>query len=105
MTRHSEAGVTLVELLVVLAVLSIMAALVGLAPPRGRRLAGESQMSIEAVAVVRSRALESGRPAGGTISIQGRSIQVLAFPDGRVLGAEELGVNPLTGAVDALPAR
>ena len=92
---------TLVELLVVLAILGVMAGLVGLAWQPGRWASPDRGE----VATARRRALTSGRAIKVTVSNGGRVIQVIAFPDGRVLGAEPLGVNPLTGALlDAMHA-
>jgi hypothetical protein len=50
--------------------------------------------------------MESGRLTHAVVIVDGRSVSVVAYPDGRILGAEQLGVNPLTGEIDAkLPAR
>lgn len=95
------AGVTLVEMLVVLAVLGIMAGMVGLAWQPGSWVAGDPQLSHEAIASVRRQALESGKPVQAVVTLDGRPVQVRAMPDGRVLGAEQLNVNPLSGVVDA----
>jgi prepilin-type N-terminal cleavage/methylation domain-containing protein len=99
MWPRRSAGVTLVELLVVLGILGIMAGLVGLAWQPGR--AGESRVSLEPIVTVRRRALESGRSTQAVVTIDGRPVRVLALPDGRILGAEQFDVNPLNGAVDA----
>ena len=93
MIPHSK-GVTLVELLVVLAILGAMAGLVGLAWQPGRWASPDRG----AVAAARRRAVESGKLVRTSATVGGRVVQVIAFPDGRVLGAEQLGVNPLTGA-------
>jgi prepilin-type N-terminal cleavage/methylation domain-containing protein len=88
-------GVTLVELMVVLAVLGVMAGVVGLAwHPALHRNPDDGQ----AIAVLRRRAVESGRVASGVVTLGGREAAVIAFPDGRIVGAGRLGVNPLTGA-------
>ncbi len=92
MRLHAR-GVTLVELLVVLAILGTMAGLVGLAWQPGVW----SSLDRGEVARARRRALESGRVIKVSLSSGGSVAQVIAFPDGRVLGAEQLGVDPLTG--------
>lgn len=98
MTRGAT-GVTLVELLVVLVILGAMAGLVGLAWQPGRWASPDRGE----VARARRRALESGNVVHTSVTIGGRVVPVIAFPDGRVLGAEQLGVDPLTGAsVDAM---
>jgi prepilin-type N-terminal cleavage/methylation domain-containing protein len=104
--NRNPSGVTLVELLVVLVILGVMAGVVGLAWRPGRWLGSTGADSAESLPVVRRRALASGRTIQAIVSIGGRAIHVLAFPDGRVLGAESLQVNPLNGEVgDAQPAR
>jgi len=101
--RPAGVGVTLVELMVVLAVLGVMAGVVGLAWQPGRWLfGGHSARSTESIATVRRRAVESGKASQGVVTIRGRAVRVIALPDGRIVGAEQLGVNPLTGeAIDA----
>jgi prepilin-type N-terminal cleavage/methylation domain-containing protein len=96
---RKKTGVTLVELLVVLVILGVMAGVVGLAWQPGRWLGGAGADSTESLPVVRRWALQSGRPIQAVVSIRGHAIHVLAFPDGRVLGAESLQVNPLNGEV------
>jgi len=89
---------TLVELLVVLAVLGVMAGVVGLAWQPGRwELAGDRVHTRDPIATVRRRAMESGRVIKAVVTLGSREAQIIAFPDGRVVGAERFGVNPLTG--------
>lgn len=98
-------GVTLVELLVVLVILGVMAGVVGLTWRPGRWVGGPATRN-EPILRVRLRAVESGRPTQAVVLLDGRSVPVIAYPDGRVLGAERVGVNPLTGGIDAkTPAR
>jgi len=94
MARRSP-GVTFDELLVVLAVLGVMASMAGLAWQTGRW--DPVQDSRAPLAAARRRALESGAAVQVTLTVGGQVVQVMAFPDGRVIGAEGLGVNPLTG--------
>ncbi len=81
------------ELLVVLAILGAMAGLVGLAWQPGRWTSPDRGE----VARARRRALESGRVIKVSLSSGDSVVQVIAFPDGRVVGAEQLGVDPLSG--------
>ena len=95
---HTRAGVTLVELMVVLAVLGVMAGVVLLAwPPERHRQTGAATLAGDSVAGLRRRALQSGRPVTGMVTIRGLTAEIIAFPDGRIIGAERLGINPLTG--------
>src|SRR2546429_3277479 len=94
MARRSP-GVTLVELLVVLAVLGVMASMAGLAWQPGRW--DPVQDSRAPLAAARRRALESGAAVQGTLTVGGQGVQGMAVPDGRGIGAEGPGGNPLPG--------
>jgi len=92
-----NAGVTLVELMVVLVLLSVMAGIVAVTwrpesrprtPPTGAR---------EVVAAARLRAIESGSNVTVSVLVGERHVDVTARPDGRVVGATSLGFDPLTG--------
>ncbi len=85
MTAHRCAprrGSTLVELLVVLALLGALAAVV--APAFGRLdRAGGSSLA-ELIASTRRTAIERGRPAAARTMLDGRQFAVFARPDGRI---------------------
>jgi len=92
-------GVTLVELLVVLAILGLMAAVVGLAwRPETR---GEANPLVAA----RQRAIQSGVPTQVQMMSGSDTVTVVAMPDGSVIGADELSINPLTGVPAPAPPR
>jgi prepilin-type N-terminal cleavage/methylation domain-containing protein len=89
--RLDRRGVTLIELVVALAIVALTASLAAAAfrddtraPSRGGR--------IEAA---RQRALEERRPV--SFSPDSGRTEMLALPDGRVLGDGAAGVDPLTG--------
>jgi Tfp pilus assembly protein FimT len=90
------AGVTVVELMVVLVLLGLMAAVVGLSWQREL-----TPMSIDAgvekIAAARHQALSSGRAVRIAMMIEGHSVTVAALPDGRVIAPVELHVDVLTG--------
>lgn len=96
-------GVTLIELTVALAVVAILSALTGLAwrppPERATRARGPSAQ----VDSARGVALQSRRPVRVHVPLSGDFLAVTAMPDGRVLGAEALGYDPLTGKRTAQP--
>lgn len=94
-----SAGVTLVELMVVLVVLGVMAGLAGLAwrPDAWTRPAAEDGGVAFAVRSARARAVSSGTAVTVQVSVEGRVMQVRAMPDGRVIGAEAFGLDPLSG--------
>jgi prepilin-type N-terminal cleavage/methylation domain-containing protein len=99
--RHSRgrgrAGVTLVELMVVLVLLSVMAGIVAGTwrpePPVRTWPTGAR----EVVASARVRAIESGNNVTVSVLVGDRHVYVTAHPDGRVVGAASLGFDPLTG--------
>lgn len=95
-------GVTLIELLVVLAVLAVMAGLVGLTwrPDQwtGRRPEPGSVGAV--IAAARHQALRAGKAVTASVAVGVDSVPIIALPDGRVIGAERLGVDPLSGALE-----
>ena len=103
--RGRRAGVTLVELMVVLVLLSVMAGIVAVTwrpePPPRTRPSGAREMIVAA----RLRAIESGSNVTVSVLVGERRVDVTAHPDGRVVGAASLGFDPLTGlsaAADAI---
>ena len=99
-TRRSRAtGVTLPELMVVLVLLGLMAAIVGLAWRNDPARTGASRTADgrDSVAMARHQALTSGRVVRTHVTIDGRSVTIAALPDGRILAPSELGLDPLTG--------
>lgn len=88
----------MVELLVVLVVLGVMAGIVGLAWQPNRWAEPNSDASnAGTIAAARRRAVESGAPVAVAVRISERPRRVLALPDGRVIGAEMAGFDPLSG--------
>jgi prepilin-type N-terminal cleavage/methylation domain-containing protein len=101
MTRRAtrpRGGVTLVELLVVLAILGVMAGVVGLAVPPIRR-APEGGAAAR-VARARQTAVASGRAVTVSVSMDGRPRTATAFPDGSVVADSGLDVDRLSGAIN-----
>lgn len=101
--RRLTAGFTLIELIVVLALLGVMAGLTGLAlgadrqpDPDRERLALVADARREAL-MQRHRVLFSVPLPGG------HHAEALALPDGRVLADAGLDIDPLNGRPDATP--
>jgi prepilin-type N-terminal cleavage/methylation domain-containing protein len=94
---RGRAGVTLVELMVVLVLLSVMAGIVAITwrpePVGHTRPSGAHEI----VAAARIRAIESGSNVTVSVVVGERHVDVTAHPDGRVVGAASLGFDPLTG--------
>lgn len=92
-TRLPRLGFTLLEVIVVIAILGLMAgisslAFVGLRAPRESDLTRELRRA-------RTEAIESGRAVVSGSNRAPRTAHVLFLPDGRAIGA---GADPLTGA-------
>ena len=91
-----RAGVTLVELMVVLAILGVMAGVAGLAARSLERTDPES-LRAAAIADARRQALETRRPVPLAVEDGDSVRRMIALPDGSVRGDAALGLDPLTG--------
>jgi len=103
----ARSGVTLVELIVVIALLGISAAITGLALSATRPRAAAEDPAVIAGAA-RDSALRSGRAVTVAVVIAGapgrRQLFLTAMPDGRVIAERALGIETLTGrAAHAIP--
>lgn len=93
---HSRSGTTVLELLVVLAIIGTFATVVGLGalafqpPPADEPLA-------EQLAVARRQAVASGRMVTLSLYREDAPLSVTALPDGSMIGAEDLGFDRLSG--------
>jgi prepilin-type N-terminal cleavage/methylation domain-containing protein len=93
-------GVTLIEMIVVLALLGVVAGVTGLAFRRARPLVG-TDTGVALALAARDSALRSGRVVTLRVSALGarRSTTATAYPDGRVIADSQLGIDPLSGKV------
>jgi prepilin-type N-terminal cleavage/methylation domain-containing protein len=89
-------GFTLVELMVVLAVLGVMAGVAGLAARSLERSDPAAELAA-AVAEARSQALRTRRPVERVVAGDSGALRLTAFPDGSVRADGPLGLDPLTG--------
>ena len=91
----ARTGVTLVELLVVLAILAVTSALASVAFRSAEtdrdRDAGDQVLAL------RREAIATGRPFTRLVRREPTSFVVTALPDGRVLADSVLSVDPSTG--------
>ena len=91
-----RAGVTLIELIVVLVILSIVAGVVALAM-RAAPIARPPDASTTRVLAMRDSALRVGRRLTMTMVIGGVEHSATAYPDGRVVADSAFHVDPLSG--------
>lgn len=99
---NGHRGVTLIELLVVLALLGIMSGVVGLSF-RSARPVPTPNVVLLATARARDSAVRLGRAVTVVIARDSQSFDATALPDGRVVAAKSLAIDPLTGVRDATP--
>lgn len=92
-----KVGVTLIELIVSIALLGLLAGMVGLAFHRSNPVPFAEPAEAQ-VATARREALAGGRPVALSLSIGGHTRLATAFPDGSVLADSALGMDRLTGS-------
>jgi prepilin-type N-terminal cleavage/methylation domain-containing protein len=86
---------TLVELMVAMAILAIMAAVVGVAIHGSNRDVADT--AVDRAAVARQRAIASGEPVVFTLTSGEASRRATALPDGSVVGASLAHIDRMTG--------
>jgi len=95
-------GVTLIELIVVLAIVAIMAGVTTLAFRRADMTPTVAPW-VSAVAVARRTAVDSNRTVSLTVRVGDKVYAATALPDGSVVADAALGVDRLTGEVAHAP--
>jgi prepilin-type N-terminal cleavage/methylation domain-containing protein len=98
----SRPGVTLIELIVVLAIVAIMAGVTTLAFRRAD-MTPTVEPWVSAVAAARRTAVDSGRTVSLTVRVGDKVYAATALPDGSVVADAALGVDRLTGEVAHAP--
>jgi len=93
-------GVTLIELIVVIAILGVMAGVAALGF-RGVRPRAAADATVASIEAARDSALRTGHAVRVMAHPRGDSLAApvfaLALPDGRVIASAELNIDPLTG--------
>jgi len=97
--RAARTGTTLVELLVVLAVLGVMLGVAGVAFHDMRVAPTEESTLLDGVAAARRLAITTGLSQSATIVFDGRPRAVFAQPDGHVLVDSLPALDPLSGRI------
>jgi len=94
-SRFPRRGITLVELMVVLAILAVVMSVATLARPS--TVATPTDSAAAVVALARTTALATGHAVTKTVQVDGRPRMVTAFSDGIVVADSTLDIDPLTG--------
>jgi prepilin-type N-terminal cleavage/methylation domain-containing protein len=95
-------GVTLIELIVVLAIVSIMAGVTTLAFRRAE-MTPQVAPWVSAIAAARRTAVDSGRTVSLTVRVGDTVYAATALPDGSVVADAALGVDRITGEITRAP--
>jgi prepilin-type N-terminal cleavage/methylation domain-containing protein len=95
-------GVTLIELIVVLAIIAVMAGVTTLAFRRAD-LTPTVEPWVSAVAAARRTAVDSDRTVSLTVRVGDKVYAATALPDGSVVADAALGVDRVTGEVTRAP--
>lgn len=93
-----RAGVTLLELILVLAILGLMAGIVGLVAPRTIAVPKSDSAAARAMAL-RASAIRTGRVVTGDVSVRSDVAVVSAYPDGRIVADSALHIDQLSGRI------
>jgi prepilin-type N-terminal cleavage/methylation domain-containing protein len=96
LSRAPRAGVTLVELLVVIALLGLAAGIAGLAFGRLDASDPDAERAAQ-IAAARREALETRRMVRLTLETEDGPAELTVYPDGSARGDAALDVDPLTG--------
>lgn len=101
MRLYASRGVTLLELIVVLAILGILAmAAVVAARPMAE---GSDENTASTVIRLRGTAILKGRILTTVLQVNGETVRITMLPDGRVLTTAQGIVHPLTGRPNGGP--
>ncbi len=96
-TGRTRAGTTLVELLVVLAVLGIGTSIAGLAFQRAHVAPTPASVMLGRIAAARREAIATGRDVSATVVLDDQLRAVTAHADGSVLADSVPVLDPLSG--------
>ena len=97
-----RSGVTLVELIVVLAIVAVIAGVTALSFRRADRDPTVAPW-VSHVAAARRMAIDSGHAVTITVSVGDTVHAVTALPDGSVISDSRLGIDRLSGEVARVP--
>jgi prepilin-type N-terminal cleavage/methylation domain-containing protein len=98
----SRAGVTLVELIVVLAILSVIAGVTTLAFSRAKPSVNSPAWQ-STIAAARRTALDSARTVSLSVRVGDTIYAATALPDGSFIADPRLGIDRLSGEVTHAP--
>ncbi len=102
---HGNGGVTLLELVISLAIVGLLAGMAGLGwmtTASAKPADSERTPAVEHLRRARLTALREGRPVTITIPHAHSVLTVTVLADGRVIGADSLGMDAVSGRAGRL---
>jgi prepilin-type N-terminal cleavage/methylation domain-containing protein len=92
----NRTGATLLELIVVIAIISIIAGVVGLGMAARKPMSSGDRLQSR-IAAARHDAVATGHPVTIVLDAEGGPRPATAYPDGRVLTDAVANIDPMTG--------
>jgi prepilin-type N-terminal cleavage/methylation domain-containing protein len=100
-----QPGVSLLEVMIVIAILGVLSSVIGLSWRKVREEETTEQPVYQEIARARQRALKQGSPVTIRVVFEEDSLFITTLPDGTIIGAERVGFDRLSGRTGGINSR